>query len=169
MHFFFPFFLSHLSQEQWKSTSSTPASKRKDRSVLEDEEGGHGDRKRRRGGKRKRKDKRQRKRYEDEDGDMEDEPEEVNARENRGRENAQDHLLAAGLEDSDAEDDMVIFHLSPQKKNSVLFFFFFSKIPSLEIKYIIIFSFIANYYRGNAGGDDIINKSAEASVVGIRR
>ncbi|CAA6659094.1 unnamed protein product [Spirodela intermedia] len=93
-------------KEQWKTTGSTPASKRKDRSVLEDEEGGNGDRKRRRGGKRKRKEKRQKKRYEDEEDDMEDEHEEVDARENRGRENAQDHLLAAGLEDSDAEDDM---------------------------------------------------------------
>uniref|UniRef100_A0A5B7AH77 Uncharacterized protein n=1 Tax=Davidia involucrata TaxID=16924 RepID=A0A5B7AH77_DAVIN len=112
----------HLERikEQWKS--STPAFKRKDRSQVEDEEGGHGE-KRRKGGKRRKRDKSSRSHYETEEADadvmddqeeMEDEVTNMNYREpsnqmndqDDGEDNAQDLLAAAGLEDSDAEDDM---------------------------------------------------------------
>lgn len=114
----------HLERikEQWKS--STPASKRKDRSQYEDEEGGHSEKRRKKGGKRRKRDKGSKSRYEtdeaeadivDDQEEMEDEDANINYREpsnqmnnqeDEGEENAQDLLAAAGLEDSDAEDDM---------------------------------------------------------------
>ncbi|XP_008776475.1 protein CTR9 homolog [Phoenix dactylifera] len=99
-------------KEQWKNSSNIASSKRKERSHGEqDEEGGHGERRRRKGGKRRKKDKKTKTHYEEEEADMEDEPEEVDEDANMNdqedaTEKAQDHLLAAGLEDSDAEDDM---------------------------------------------------------------
>ena len=102
-----------LHQEQWKNSSNIASNKRKERSHGEqDEEGGHGERRRRKGTKRRKKDKKTKAQYEEEEADMDDEPEEVdedasmNDHEDAA-EKAQDHLLAAGLEDSDAEDDMV--------------------------------------------------------------
>ncbi|RWW04525.1 hypothetical protein GW17_00032243 [Ensete ventricosum] len=96
-------------KEQWKHSSNT-AGKRRERSQVEDEEGG--DRRRRRGGKRRRKEKKMKTRYEEE-ADMEDEHEDLeedtnamNEYEDDGAEKAQNDLIAAGLEDSDAEDDL---------------------------------------------------------------
>ncbi|URE20730.1 RNA polymerase-associated protein CTR9 [Musa troglodytarum] len=96
-------------QEQWKHSSNT-AGKRRERSQVEDEEGG--DRRRRRGGKRRKKEKKMKTRYEEE-ADMEDEHEDLeedtnamNEYEDDGAEKAQNDLIAAGLEDSDAEDDL---------------------------------------------------------------
>ncbi|URE20729.1 RNA polymerase-associated protein CTR9 [Musa troglodytarum] len=95
--------------EQWKHSSNT-AGKRRERSQVEDEEGG--DRRRRRGGKRRKKEKKMKTRYEEE-ADMEDEHEDLeedtnamNEYEDDGAEKAQNDLIAAGLEDSDAEDDL---------------------------------------------------------------
>ncbi|KAF9599832.1 hypothetical protein IFM89_001778 [Coptis chinensis] len=110
-------------KEQWKS--STPASKRKDRSHADDEEGGHSENRRRKGGKRRKRDKKPQYEmdevepntmYEDDD-DMDDidtnlvnnhekDKDQMNRQENDGEENTQDLLAAAGLEDSDVEDDM---------------------------------------------------------------
>jgi len=98
-------------KEQWKTSSHTPG-KRKDRSKNEDEEGGS--EKRRKGNKR-RKDQKTKTQYgEDEEDEYRDEPEAEDDYANLSRDNdgdnserAPDHLLAAaGLEDSDAEDDM---------------------------------------------------------------
>ncbi|KAI9192882.1 hypothetical protein LWI28_028931 [Acer negundo] len=109
-------------KEQWKS--STSASKRRERPENDDEEGGHSEKRRRKGGKRKRKDKSSRSRYEtqeeeadmmDDQDELEDEDANMNYRETTHQmddqddaagENAQDLLAAAGLEDSDAEDEM---------------------------------------------------------------
>ncbi|XP_057971236.1 protein CTR9 homolog isoform X2 [Malania oleifera] len=108
-------------KEQWKS--STPASKRKERSQIEDEEGGHGEKRKRKGGKRRKKDKNTGSRYETADAEamMEDQEEmeddevnmtyrepsnQMNDQDNDAQDNAQDLLAAAGLEDSDADDDM---------------------------------------------------------------
>lgn len=95
-------------KEQWKTSSHTPG-KRKDRSKTEDEEVGN--EKRRRKGIRRRKDQKTR---EEEEDEYKDEPEadddyadlaRYNGADNSER--APDHLLAAaGLDDSDAEDDM---------------------------------------------------------------
>ncbi|GFS43822.1 binding protein [Actinidia rufa] len=113
----------HLERmkEQWKST--TPASKRKDRSQFDDAEGGQSEKRRKKGQKRRKRDKGSKSRYEtdeaeadimDDQEDMEDEDANMNYREpsnqmndqeDEGEENAQDLLAAAGLEDSDAEDD----------------------------------------------------------------
>ncbi|KAJ6331007.1 hypothetical protein OIU76_009573 [Salix suchowensis] len=106
-------------KEQWKS--STSASKRRDRADIDDGEGGQGEKRRRKGGKRRKKEKSSRSRYEMEDPDMmddHDEPEDddanvnfrepgyqMNDQEDNAEENAQDVLAAAGLEDSDADDD----------------------------------------------------------------
>ncbi|XP_077240968.1 binding protein [Tasmannia lanceolata] len=101
-------------KELWKS--SVPANKRRDRSQTEDEDGGHSEKKRRKGSKKRKKDKNTNSRYEMEeaDADMMDEHEEmeedanlVNDEED-GAENAQDLLVAAGLEDSDAEEDAAV-------------------------------------------------------------
>lgn len=100
-----------FTQEQWKSSSSTPNTKRKDRSAGDDEDG-HGERKRRKGGKRRKKDRKSNYEQEEEEADME-EAEEADGYPHLGNdiadgvEKAQDHLLAAGLEDSDAENDTV--------------------------------------------------------------
>ncbi|KAG5559135.1 hypothetical protein RHGRI_008902 [Rhododendron griersonianum] len=108
--------------EQWKSIG--PATKRKDRSHFEDEEGGHNEKRRKKGGKRRKRDKGSKTRYEtneaeadivddheeldDEDGNMNyrDPSNPMNDQEDEGEENAQDLLAAAGLEDSEAEDDV---------------------------------------------------------------
>ncbi|XP_030942518.1 protein CTR9 homolog [Quercus lobata] len=106
-------------KEQWKS--STPGSKRRERSEIDDEEGGNSEKKKRKGGKRRKKDKGSKSRYEteepeadmmDDQEDLEDEDANLNYREPTGQndqddaeENAHDPLAAAGLEDSDAEDD----------------------------------------------------------------
>lgn len=116
-------------QEQWKSIG--PAAKRKDRSHFEDEEGGHNEKRRKKGGKRRKRDKGSKTRYEtneaeadivddheeldDEDGSMNyrDPSNPMNDQEDEGEEKAQDLLAAAGLEDSEAEDDVVIFLYLP--------------------------------------------------------
>lgn len=99
-------------KEQWKTSSNTPG-KRKDRSKHEDEEGGS-EKRRRKGGKR-RKDQKTKTQYgEEEEDEYRDEPEGEDDHANVTRdydgdnsEKAPDHLLAAaGLEDSDADDDM---------------------------------------------------------------
>lgn len=113
-------------QEQWKSTAP---SKRKDRPLNEDEEGGNG--RRRKGGKRRKKEKKQRHEYED----MEDDQEELDDEDNHTgyrepyhqdndqvepeENNPQDLLAAAGLEDSDAEDDAVTLSLSLMQFDSM--------------------------------------------------
>lgn len=104
-------FVLFFCQEQWKTSSNTPG-KRKDRSKTEDEEVGN--KKRRRKGIR-RKDQKTKMQYGEEEDEYKDEPEadddyadlaRYNGADNSER--APDHLLAAaGLDDSDAEDDMV--------------------------------------------------------------
>ncbi|VAI61180.1 unnamed protein product [Triticum turgidum subsp. durum] len=97
-------------KEQWKTSNNTPG-KRKDRSRNEDEDGDSG-KKRRKGGKR-RKDQKTKMQYEDDEEDQyRNEPDEddyANMSRDPGGdkpEKAPDHLLAAaGLEDSDAEDE----------------------------------------------------------------
>ncbi|KAJ8767463.1 hypothetical protein K2173_017507 [Erythroxylum novogranatense] len=105
-------------KEQWK----TSASKRKDRSEIDDDDVGHSERRRRKGGKRRKKDKNSKSRYEMEEGeadmmddheDQEDEDANMNYRDSGNQvddhddhgEDAQELLAAAGLEDSDAEDE----------------------------------------------------------------
>ncbi|KAL1363930.1 protein CTR9 homolog [Arachis hypogaea] len=102
-------------KEQWKSSSH---SRRRERTP-EEEEGGTGEKRRKKGGKRRKKDKHSKSHYDNEEGeaDMMNEPEmededvdnyiEPQTMGNDDAEgNAQDLLAAAGLEDSDAEDDM---------------------------------------------------------------
>ncbi|MED6194834.1 Protein CTR9 [Stylosanthes scabra] len=101
-------------KEQWKSSSH---SKRRERTP-EEEEGGTGEKRRKKGGKRRRKDKHSRSRYDNEEGEVdmnepEMEDEDVDnyrapqtMENDDAEENPQDLLAAAGLEDSDAEDDM---------------------------------------------------------------
>ncbi|KDP33904.1 hypothetical protein JCGZ_07475 [Jatropha curcas] len=107
-------------KEQWKSTS---ASKRRDRSEMDDEDGGHSEKRRRKGERKRKKDKSSKSHYEMEEGEadimddheeLEDEDANVNYREQRDQmndqdenaeENAHERLAAAGLEDSDAEDE----------------------------------------------------------------
>ncbi|CAH9084050.1 unnamed protein product [Cuscuta europaea] len=96
-------------KEQWKS--STSASKRKDRSHTGDDNGGNGDRRRKKGGgKRRKRDNKSRydsegavmdDQYMDEDANMNYKDQDDHADEN----NPQDLLAAAGLEDSDADND----------------------------------------------------------------
>lgn len=116
------FMLLSAFQEQWKS--STYSSKRRERS--DDEDGGTSEKRRRKGGKRRKKDKHSKSRYDTEEveGDMmdeqeiEDEDADINYGEPKtqmnddyGAEgNAQGLLAAAGLEDSDADDETVIYH-----------------------------------------------------------
>ncbi|KAE9604674.1 putative RNA polymerase-associated protein Ctr9 [Lupinus albus] len=100
-------------REQWKSSSH---SKRRERS--DDEEGGTNEKRRRKSGKKRKKDKHSKSHYDTEEteGYMVDEQEiadgdaDINDREPQmnddAEENAQDLLAAAGLEDSDAEDEM---------------------------------------------------------------
>ncbi|TKY72856.1 CTR9-like protein [Spatholobus suberectus] len=102
-------------KEQWKSSTH---SKRRERS--DDEEGGTGEKRRRKGGKRRKKDKHSKSRYDTEEPEtdmmdeqeMEDEEADINYREepltltnDDAEENAQGLLAAAGLEDSDADDE----------------------------------------------------------------
>nr|CAB3446557.1 unnamed protein product [Digitaria exilis] len=98
-------------KEQWKTSTHTPG-KRKDRSKNEDEDGGS--EKRRKGTKRKKDQKTNMQYGEEDENEYRDEPEAEDDYANLSRDNggenserAPDHLLAAaGLEDSDAEDDM---------------------------------------------------------------
>lgn len=97
-----------------------------------DDDGGHSERRRRKGGKRSKKEKSSRSRYETEEGEagmmddheeVEDEDANINYQETANQmndqddepaENAQDLLAAAGLEDSDAEDEVIkVYFLSP--------------------------------------------------------
>ncbi|KAK7328850.1 hypothetical protein VNO77_22976 [Canavalia gladiata] len=103
-------------KEQWKSSTH---SKRRERS--DDEEGGGtGEKRRKKGGKKRKKDKHLKSRYDTEETEadmmdeqeMEDEEADVNYREDPqtrmnddAEENAQGLLAAAGLEDSDADDE----------------------------------------------------------------
>lgn len=107
-------------KEQLKSSSQ--AAKRKDRPQSEDEEGEHSEKRKKKGGKRRRKDKSERSRYEVDETEADgveyqeemDEPhsdygEQANPPTtgyDDGEDNAQDLLAAAGLEDSDADDDV---------------------------------------------------------------
>lgn len=108
----------YLNQEQWKHTS---ASKRKDRTHAEDENGGRSEKRRRKGEKKRKREKKSRSETE-EAGDMDDQEEMEDEYVNRNykhtdnamnddgdefEENPQDLLAAAGLEDSDAEADTV--------------------------------------------------------------
>ncbi|PIN08926.1 TPR-containing nuclear phosphoprotein that regulates K(+) uptake [Handroanthus impetiginosus] len=106
----------HLERikEQWKSSSS--ASKRRDKPQTEDEEGGPGEKRKRRGGKRRKKDKKSRYESEEAEAEVEDQEEEMeyddtnmSYRETNDIQDKedipQDLLAAAGLEDSDAEDN----------------------------------------------------------------
>ncbi|XP_060191121.1 protein CTR9 homolog [Lycium barbarum] len=113
----------HLERmkEQWKS--STPASKRKDRPQNDDDEGGHGERRRKKGGKRRKRDKKSQYESEEAEAEMDDQEEvdyvdrnrnyeeesdyQTNDHDDQAENNPQDLLAAAGLEDSDAEDDTV--------------------------------------------------------------
>ncbi|KAK6784529.1 hypothetical protein RDI58_017984 [Solanum bulbocastanum] len=112
----------HLERikEQWKS--STPASKRKDRPQNEDDEGGHGERRRKKGGKRRKRDKKSHYESEEAEAEMDDQEEvddvdrnrnyeescdQTNDHDDQAEKNPQDLFAAAGLEDSDAEDDTV--------------------------------------------------------------
>ncbi|KAL5098317.1 hypothetical protein RYX36_002644 [Vicia faba] len=102
-------------KEQWKSSTH---SKRRDRSDDEDG-GGTGEKKRRKGGKRRKKDKHSKSRNDTEEveadmmdeQEVEDEDADMNSREepqtqmNDAEENPHGLLAAAGLEDSDAEDE----------------------------------------------------------------
>lgn len=112
-----------IFQEQLKSGSQ--GSKRKERAQSEDEEGEHSEKKRRKGGKKKKRDKSEKSHYEEVEADrveyQEDmdephsdygEPNQLNTAYDDREDHAQDPLAAVGLEDSDAEDDMVIskFH-----------------------------------------------------------
>ncbi|KAK7354605.1 hypothetical protein VNO80_20070 [Phaseolus coccineus] len=98
-------------KEQWKSNTH---SKRRERS--DDEEGGTGEKKKRKSGKKRKKDKHSKSRYDTEEPEtdmmdeqeMEDEETDVYREEpqTHGEENAQGRLAAAGLEDSDADEEM---------------------------------------------------------------
>lgn len=98
-------------KEQWKVSLPVSGNKRKDKSQVEDEEGAHSEKKRRKGGKKRKKDKNEKAHYGDEAENDMDEHEEMEAanmtddQQEDGAENAQDLLVAAGLEDSDAEED----------------------------------------------------------------
>ncbi|KAK7281282.1 hypothetical protein RIF29_09115 [Crotalaria pallida] len=94
-------------REQWKSSSH---SKRRERS--DDEEAGTSEKRRRKGGKKRKKDKKSRYDTEETEGDMVDEQEMEDGDADRepqmnddAEENAHDLLAAAGLEDSDADDE----------------------------------------------------------------
>ncbi|KAL5995315.1 Protein CTR9 [Asimina triloba] len=111
-------------KEQWKSSLSASASKRKDRSQTEDDEGGQSEKRRRKGGKRRKRDKNSKAQYEMEEAETNwaDEHEEMEEDANRiqeddGTEHAQD-LAAAGLEDSDAEDDMAPSSTANRRKRA---------------------------------------------------
>ncbi|EHA8589068.1 hypothetical protein COCNU_scaffold007888G000010 [Cocos nucifera] len=98
--------------EQWKNSSNTAGNKRKEIFYGEqDEKGGDGESKRGKGSKMSKKDKNSKAHYKEKEAGMVNEPEEVDKDTNMndhegGAKMAQDHLRAAGQEDSDAEDDM---------------------------------------------------------------
>lgn len=106
-----------MPQEQWKNTVNTSSSKRKERPLGEDDESGDGGKRRRKGGRR-RKDKKSKANYElEEETELGDEHEEMdeedanlmnNDQEDDGADKTRNNFVAAGLEDSDAEDDMVL-------------------------------------------------------------
>ncbi|CAJ1975761.1 unnamed protein product [Sphenostylis stenocarpa] len=117
-------------KEQWKSSTH---SKRRERS--DDEEGGTGEKKKRKSGKKRKKDKHSKSRYDTEEPEtdmmdeqeMEDEEADVNYREepqtlmnDDGEENAQGLLAAAGLEDSDADEDMAAPSSSVARRRQAL-------------------------------------------------
>ncbi|XP_004243718.1 protein CTR9 homolog isoform X2 [Solanum lycopersicum] len=125
----------HLERikEQWKS--STPASKRKDRPQNEDDEGGHGERRRKKGGKRRKRDKKSHYEYEEAEAEMDDQEEmddvdrnrnyeesydQTNDHDDQAENNPQDLLAAAGLEDSDAEDDTVVPSSNASRRRQAL-------------------------------------------------
>lgn len=125
----------HLERikEQWKS--STPASKRKDRPQNEDDEGGHGERRRKKGGKRRKRDKKSHYESEEAEAEMDDQEEvddvdrnrnyeesydQTNDHDDQAENNPQDLLAAAGLEDSDAEDDTVAPSSSASRRRQAL-------------------------------------------------
>lgn len=121
--------LVFLHQEQWKNSGKTTSNNWKEKSYgKQDEKGGDGEHNRRKGGKISRKDKKGKSHYKKKEAGMENEPEKVdndtNMNDHEGRaKNAQDHLRAAGLEDSDSEDDMVReFQLNGGAKISSLWF-----------------------------------------------
>lgn len=105
-----------------------PASRRRDRSYGDDE-GGHSEKRRRKGSKRRKKDKNSKSHYDADEAvaDMMDNHEESeddmayrelndlgNDQEDGADENTQGLLAAAGLEDSDAEEEvMYIYFLMP--------------------------------------------------------
>ncbi|MFS7991242.1 putative RNA polymerase-associated protein Ctr9 [Helianthus anomalus] len=103
----------HLERikEHWKSSGS----KRKDRGQSGDEEGGQGERRRRKGSSKKRKRDKKTETHTDDQDEYDDdnnantnyyEPEnQVNNQVNNDEDDPQDLLAAAGLEDSDADDD----------------------------------------------------------------
>lgn len=130
-----------ILQEQWKSSGH--GSKRKDRSQEEEDGGAHSEKKRRKGGKRRKKDKNSGKsRFETEEAEtdmnmMDDHEEEMEyddthmnyndqmidhkeTEHDHVEDTAQDLLAAAGLEDSDADDDMV--PLSPSFSSICLYY-----------------------------------------------
>ncbi|ONK66617.1 uncharacterized protein A4U43_C06F10220 [Asparagus officinalis] len=96
------------THEQWKSVS-IPSTKRKERTQGEDDESGDGGRRRKKGGKRRRKEKKSKTRFEqeqeEEEAEMEDEQEEMNDQEDE-EDRTRDNFVAAGLKDSDAEEDV---------------------------------------------------------------
>ncbi|WOK96671.1 hypothetical protein Cni_G05378 [Canna indica] len=101
----------HFERIKEQLKNSTIPGKRRERPQGEEEEGG--DRKRRRGGgggKRRRKEKKTKTRFEeemeDEHEDMEEDRNALNDDDDDGAEKPQNDLVAAGLEDSDAEDDL---------------------------------------------------------------
>ncbi|ONK66618.1 uncharacterized protein A4U43_C06F10230 [Asparagus officinalis] len=104
------------THEQWKSVS-IPSTKRKERTQGEDDESGDGGRRRKKGGKRRRKEKKSKTRFEqeqeEEEAEMEDEHEEVDGEDvnpmndqEDEEDRTRDNFVAAGLKDSDAEEDV---------------------------------------------------------------
>ncbi|KAF5748435.1 hypothetical protein HS088_TW04G00389 [Tripterygium wilfordii] len=116
-------------KEQWKS--SMPASRRREKSDVDDE-GGHSEKRRRKGGKRRKKDKNSKSHYDADEAEAEmmDDHEELEDdmtyREpnNRGNddgdgENTEGLLAAAGLEDSDAEDETVPLSTAERRRRAL--------------------------------------------------
>ncbi|KAI3864291.1 hypothetical protein MKX03_006124 [Papaver bracteatum] len=111
-------------KEQWRSSAP---SKRKERSHAEDEEGG-GEKRKKKGGKRRKHEKKSHYEMDDTEADMGDEQEEyanVNTRDtmnrmmddedDNGADVAQD-LAAAGLEDSDVEDEAAASNVNKKRR-----------------------------------------------------
>ncbi|XP_020260764.1 protein CTR9 homolog isoform X2 [Asparagus officinalis] len=108
-------------QEQLKIFASKASSKLKERTKVEHDESGVGGKRRRKGGKRTKRGKKSKTRFEHEqeqeqeqEAEMGNEPKAVdegdanmmNYQEEDGADTARDNSVAAGLEDSDAEEDM---------------------------------------------------------------